>query len=1158
MHRWFSKACLAVLALFCITVAHAAKSPEGEALNWDTGELVVDGEGEYPFKIVFGPGDEMIIDNAHLLVKKSSVPTIMRDYNITIVHNVGNTSYSQPLTVPSQLGPGDKPKLMLEVKRLRDNQGNTHLLFLLKSLQGPSLHHAVVEPKEGSPANVFQAKQQFLNASKVMQLPSWVEPLRTEFGSSYSPKDSELRLFFVSPDRSTLAGLKVPIAADGDFGPSAGWNEKLYNEIQVPLLTKARSPDWSHRDMRVDVNKGMIWIPDHGQWTQVPLFLATKPSNKDIYLGVAPSVTGAEYETGPDRILELVNKGKKKPQVSGSIDSAIKTLFHPATKIPPGVSVLGAKSTKVLQISISDMELDHLPGLRQELVGRVAKLVDSNSRIRKNALTAYLRLTPSYDGSSAKIGKISATLEALAAQQPADQLFLLLDTVGMSGIETDGQYKHLNDLIGGLSKRFSELKVVVLTSQFSSLDKLNLANVQRVGLSDHLSTKTRIEALQNALKDSGMPILAKQLTAVIDSIQAKRAKSAELIPNPTEDLERTMILLLDASTRFQKKDFKSIPAEKIAEAYLHSALSRLSTPTDAVQRARGVPEHFTAGANDKIKPLNGMGELLEHIARRDVTFLNYGSKNRPTQFSIFMGPPGTGKNRVAEDIAKIVNNEYSEAAYEVVNLNVHVDEAGMGNFETVIQTKLKALRLSKNPVKVLILDEAHLQPLLLQKMLAAVGDSDRAIGNRLFNFDGIQVRVLMNVDQGSPAYSRLLKVSLDSPEYAALAKQLFVETITPKGSKMSEFVSPQAIEALASRLAPDILFFKPPSTEAKNDLDSFATDVIRTFEERHKIKIWTTDTAYDRLRDISVRYSGGGWRAAEKATTQEIEHAFSDFVETHPGHKYDGYYQLTYVQDGGHRRLMLTEADDFAPVIESREYYKGLRQILTRSYGQHLQRKQRQLKLTASKSDRDFLDDQLRASRGLKSALERSGEAELFNFSSGAEIVPAKHPMQFPKSLNKLQTQEIFNQIQEPMENLLIKLRSGALDPNKPDPVSEAEAIEALESIHRMLNDVYQEFGGKSDPAFKKWIQELSPGTSLENDALGIVAGYVTDDLLRKTVKSHFLARQREVATKREQNYKLAVGSGGAAAGPCDKIGEKVNARAQNLREVLQRLRLKE
>jgi hypothetical protein len=724
----------------------------------------------------------------------------------------------------------------------------------------------------------------------------------------------------------------------------------------------------------------------------------------------------------------------------------------------------------------------------------------------------------------------------------------------------------------------SELRFICLTRQGHGLEgdaAETSVPIKPRQLPPLITEAARAEALHRALQRSGIQRTPVFVSSVLEHIRTRQTRSGQTSLDVSANYAQTLSCLEQALLRLPS----SASADEVARQVLQEAGSELRFAPEVVSRAAGISRELGAHGSGRYSPLVGMDEHLEILTDRTLTFLSYPARSRPFLVTVLMGPPGTGKNRVAEDTARILNGNISQP-YSIINFRALRDrEALLPTRITELVNQINALRRSPASVRTLVLDEVHADPELLTALLPALGDSDRAAALGL-DLTGLDIKLLMNIDRDSAAYQEILRLSPRDLAYSRAARRLFVDSIY-SASRVEERAGRATLEALASRLADSFFVFRPPQPQEERQGREFVARILGSFEERHHMRLVATDDARGLFSQILSAEADAGFRGAQARSNQEVERAFARFLREHPDHQFSGIYQLTLDTDGasngGAPRLELRALEEQGPVLETQDTYTRLRHGLESALLSQIDHRTSELRQTVTPSRRGQVEEELRHLRQMLRGFQSAGSTPLFDPESlhvlrpRAEVVQPLGQIAYPQGLHREERRLLQAAMRDPIEEQFQRIHQ-SLGPENSNHHHQ-ELSRALESVLSAMI-LIRESEGTSDSEFRQWLDRIialatprepthtgrggaplpSQRSLLASEETGLASGVVADTLLRLIARDHYVRehqRYPEVLAARLAR----AGSGSPVTGTGVEGGGTLAANCQTLRQRLAALR---
>jgi len=407
-------------------------------------------------------------------------------------------------------------------------------------------------------------------------------------------------------------------------------------------------------------------------------------------------------------------------------------------------------------------------------------------------------------------------------------------------------------------------------------------------------------------------------------------------------------------------------------------------------------------------------EILKSIQKEIVTWLHYRSQNgSPNLILTFMGDKGTGKTSLAETLPTVIQGAKHETV-KVSDLEKQFDEARRehGYWITpeihllmTLQAAADRLTLDPSPVKVLVIDEAHINPELFKTFLATADRRD-VRGNRALNLDGLIVILTMNVDLTNENYQKLVDNEASKGEYYDWMTKLFEATLTkqPKNALSAEVAGP-----VAGRLSKKY-FFKPISQD-KDKQEQLIQDSVRTVADRHRCQIIVPDKVTQPLLKIMKNYQSGNYRTVEEQLELELAAAITRYERGKSGANLEGgIFILSHVEGDSFtlENARTPENQHFIIQESYRQYSQTVKNELQREIGAMRQYLQQPMSEEARNAAKGMLESYERTLSSFTTACQQplftqnaKGEYEIAQ--PGIETFPL-HDARQARLLEKLQT----------------------------------------------------------------------------------------------------------------------------------------------------------
>jgi hypothetical protein len=390
-------------------------------------------------------------------------------------------------------------------------------------------------------------------------------------------------------------------------------------------------------------------------------------------------------------------------------------------------------------------------------------------------------------------------------------------------------------------------------------DGILTADILKAVLTSEIKTHSNLEV---PLADA---LVTKLLQTKFSLIAAKRIPLKAIVNN------------LLVAIGLTKNILGQFNQDKIIEEFSRILFEQRPPPfsKELVEKVLSLRQNFSANS-----PVHGnvayvgIDTQLQLLSNALGSYASYGAHHGdPRLILTLLGDTGLGKT----DLLLSTIHHLKDTAMEYVNFGsekfvaseVERDEDDgevvtpkvSGKFKLLesLKGRIEALHMNPQPLKFLVLDEAHCSKDLMELLLSATGDQDSEFTHAL-NLNGIVTVILMNTDVYKESYKKYFEEK-DAVSSIDLVVDALAAVEIPKTLS----------RPLAGRLASNLIVM-PPMSDKLSDIENFLKLSVSQLEKQKKIEIQFDYTALEYLKKIVLSNAGSGnYRPAKKSIEREVQ-----------------------------------------------------------------------------------------------------------------------------------------------------------------------------------------------------------------------------------------------------------------------------------------------
>ena len=748
------------------------------------------------------------------------------------------------------------------------------------------------------------------------------------------------------------------------------------------------------------------------------------------------------WASGPDDILSYLKQKARYPKSMDLENSLTPWIVNSMESLIP---IQAPGRTRLLAITMPALTVDQQPELSQEATLQVAEILGKQVNLSSPPPgVTYIKISSPWFAHEEFSQLLSAEISARqqVTQGRARHHFLILDVRVLGRRQGDD---------GNLLNLMQSLVETTATINGFNTHLVLLGRKEFLtGFQEHLKSapkkpvETRTLSIDDSFsEDFKLELIGQLLPHYFHGTQPTPDQLRQLVDRMKEDTGKVLsdldqfLLRLGSILEARQPDLSQATAvNDVAGLYRKLSGDRRPPrfPAEVIDNAERLQLSLSATSDLNAGAEHGQvfvdrDEILKSLENEITTWMHYSSQHDvPGLIFTFMGDKGTGKTTLAQALPGALKSARMETV-KVSDLEKTFNEARgqYGYWLTpeahllmTLQAAADRLILDPNPVKVLFIDEAHVNPELFKTFLATADRAD-ASGNRALNLDGLIVIIGMNVDKSNANYEKLCNAEFGKGEYATQVSELFQATLVgqPKNALSKEVAGP-----VASRI-PKMYFFKPLS-QSKEEQEKLIREEVRGFADRHHCQIILPDGSREALLKTIQNHKGGNYRSVGEKLDFVMASAITRFERGSPDQQLEsGIFILSHLH-----------GDDF--IIEDAKTPENSRFVIQESYRQYtqavrieLQREigamKQHLQQPLQESDRD-------SARDILSTYEKILEA----FTAAAQ-----QPLFVPDT------------------NGDFKIALGGID-SFPHPESQQPV--AIDMLHKMVAEIYPREPGRYTP----------------------------------------------------------------------------------------------
>ncbi len=407
-------------------------------------------------------------------------------------------------------------------------------------------------------------------------------------------------------------------------------------------------------------------------------------------------------------------------------------------------------------------------------------------------------------------------------------------------------------------------------------------------LDGYLTTEEKNAALHAALQKKGLRISSEKLDEVLTAIGQLSASNGEILET-LSDPDALVVRLHRAMQRSaaESGNLDSISADTIALQFV-KAHENQDTPRfsrENLEVAKSLRRRISAASpSHGPEPLLGLDKVLTFMETRLQGWMASGYLTSPFLTFTLMGKPGSGKTKLAEKVGAVLG----AVTEHIVFSDYPFSHSNLGDsLLSSIQDAVEKLNTSANPLKLLILDEIHTRPDIINFLVRATESELRVGGENSLDLSGIILISILNVPVESEKlkravdeYKNLERLDRPTERLVQSTKALFIESFAGKEGENDRVygpprTDPKVLGAVASRLSVGMTVVPGLAGDQVAILGT-VHEVVRDFEKAHASRNLTLilDPLAEAHLGELVGHQGDDNRSARMAVRTALDNAF--------------------------------------------------------------------------------------------------------------------------------------------------------------------------------------------------------------------------------------------------------------------------------------------